>query len=198
MADPGQSENNQPADDLLSHDKQTLLQVANDAISNGAQTGRETAVNLGAYCPALRAPGASFVTLKMHNQLRGCIGSLEARRPLIEDVAANAFAAAFRDPRFKPVAFHELLNLDISISILTAPVEMSFNNEAELLKQLQPGIDGLIIEDQGRRGTFLPAVWEQLPKPQMFVANLKRKAGLPVKYWSNTLRVWRYESRSIK
>ena len=185
------------AHELSSEEQRVLLRVADDAISFGIQAGREMAVKTEVYPPALRVMGATFVTLKLQGQLRGCIGSLEARRPLVADVVANAFAAAFRDPRFRPVGLHELLDLETSISILTRPTAMSFTSEADLLLQLRPGADGLIIEDRGRRGTFLPAVWEQLPTPELFLSHLKQKAGLPASHWSDSIRVWRYESRSI-
>lgn len=178
-------------------DGRLLLRVANESIAHGLAHSQPLAPDPQRYPPSLRQPGASFVTLHLHGELRGCIGSLEAHRPLLADVAHNAFAAAFRDPRFSPLRIDELLPLQIHLSILSAPVPMAFASQDDLLAQLRPGVDGLILADLGRRGTFLPAVWESLPDRQQFLAHLKAKAGLPADHWSNTLRVWRYTTQSI-
>jgi AmmeMemoRadiSam system protein A len=147
---------------------------------------------------ASRVPRSStFVTLHLDGQLRGCIGSLEAHRPLAEDVAANAFAAAFRDPRFPPVSRAEAARLALEISVLSPAEPMHFRSEADLLAQLRPGIDGLILSDLGRRGTFLPSVWSQLPAARDFLVHLKHKAGLPADHWSATLSVERYTTESF-
>lgn len=148
--------------------------------------------------PALAAPGATFVTLTQHGQLRGCIGSLEAYRPLEQDVRANVLAAALRDPRFQPLSAHELPRTRIEVSLLTAPESMQFQNEADAERQLRPGIDGVILECNGRRGTFLPQVWEQLPEARQFMSHLKQKAGLPADYWSPEVRLQRYQVRKWK
>jgi AmmeMemoRadiSam system protein A len=145
----------------------------------------------------LRQPGASFVTLTKNGELRGCIGSLQAHRPLAEDVAANALASALRDPRFPPVLPRELPDIRIEISVLSAPVDFPVKDEADLLQKLQPGVHGLIIEDGMHRATFLPAVWEQLPAPRDFLAHLKHKAGLPLHHWSPTLKCQVYTAQKI-
>ena len=142
--------------------------------------------------PRLLEEGACFVTLKAHGELRGCIGTLAAHRPLADDVRHNARNAAFRDPRFPPLAAAELPGIQLSISVLTPPQPFPVGSEAQLLAALRPGEDGLILEDGGHRATFLPAVWTQLPTPAEFLAHLKRKAGLAVDHWSPTLRVSRY------
>jgi AmmeMemoRadiSam system protein A len=147
---------------------------------------------------ALQEPGASFVTLRIDQELRGCTGSLEAVRPLVIDVAQNAFGSAFRDSRFAPLGPEEFPRLDLDISILDSPEPLTVPSEAELLRILRPGRDGLVLEEGGRRATFLPAVWEQLPAPREFVEQLKRKAGLPSDYWSPTLRFFRYGAREIE
>jgi AmmeMemoRadiSam system protein A len=113
------------------------------------------------------------------------------------DVAENAYAAAFRDPRFAPLTRPELDALDLSISILTPAESMTFESQEDLLGQLRPGIDGLILQDGDRRGTFLPSVWESLPEAGRFLAHLKLKAGLPEDHWSDSVQVWRYETESI-
>ena len=179
-------------------DKRTLLSVARDSIANGLANGQPLAVDPRACSPDLRARRASFVTLQIDGQLRGCIGSLEAWRPLVEDVAENAFAAAFRDPRFAPLSEREFERLDYHISILGPTEPLTFESENDLLKKLRPGVDGLVLSEGGQRGTFLPAVWESLPEPRQFLAQLKVKAGLPADYWSDTIQVERYTVEDVK
>ncbi len=177
--------------------RRQMLAIADRSIRYGLQHGRPPAIDIGQFYPALQEQRASFVTLKENGQLRGCIGSLEAYRPLALDVNDNAFNAAFRDPRFPPVGPGEVDRLDIRISVLTPPEEMDFIDQADLLRQIRPGIDGLILEDRGRRGTFLPSVWEELPDAADFLRHLKLKAGLPPEWWSPTLRVWRYRTEEF-
>jgi AmmeMemoRadiSam system protein B/AmmeMemoRadiSam system protein A len=172
----------------------TLLARARNAIA--AQFGIAAAAE--ATHPALAAPGATFVTLTQGGQLRGCIGSLEAWRPLDTDVRENARAAAFRDPRFAPLTADELPRTRVEVSLLTPSEPMSFSSEADALRQLRPAIDGVIFECAGRRSTFLPQVWEQLPDPRVFMAHLKQKAGLPGDFWSPDVRLWRYEVKKWK
>jgi len=140
----------------------------------------------------LRQPGASFVTLTKMGDLRGCIGSLEPHRPLGEDVRANALAAAFRDPRFMPLAREEFNDIRVEVSLLSPTESLSVSSEDEALTVLRPGIDGLIFEYAHHRSTFLPQVWEQLPEPLEFLAHLKRKAGLPQDFWAADVRLSRY------
>jgi AmmeMemoRadiSam system protein A len=135
---------------------------------------------------------ASFVTLTEDGMLRGCIGSLQASRPLREDVIANARHAAFDDPRFTPVRPGELERLRTEVSVLSTPEPLDISGEQDAWAQLRPGIDGVILREGNRRATFLPQVWEQLPRPQDFLASLKRKAGLPADYWSDRLMLDRY------
>ena len=173
-------------------EKDLLLRTAADAIEYGVQHHHPLAVEVELLPPVLREPGACFVTLHLHGQLRGCIGTTRAYRPLIQDVAENAFAASQRDPRFPPLDRKELPDIDLSLSILTPPEPMRFRDEADLLEQLVPGRDGLIIEDDGCHATFLPQVWEQLPDPQDFLSRLKQKAGLRPGQRSRTLAAQRY------
>lgn len=172
--------------------REILLDTAWQSIRHGLPHGTALKVRPEQFAPPLCDPGASFVTLHSGGQLRGCIGSLEAFRPLVSDVAENACAAAFRDPRFVAVTQGELADLTLHISVLSAPQALTFASEQDLLQQIRPGIDGLILEENSRRGTFLPTVWESLPDPRQFLQNLKLKAGLPPHYWSDTIRVWRY------
>ncbi len=174
-----------------------LLDIARDSITHGLEQSSPAPL-LDGLSPKLMEERATFVTLEIDGQLRGCIGMLEACRPLAEDVAENAFSAAFRDPRFPPLSHGEFDALEISISILSPPEEMMFSSEEDLLEQIRPGTDGLILEDGFRRGTFLPSVWEQLPEKESFFEHLKQKAGLSPGYWSNTLRVFRYTAEYIQ
>ncbi len=174
-----------------------LLQLARDSISHGLEHGRALSPDADDYDEDLRQQRATFVTLHKHDQLRGCIGTLNAYQSIIDDVAEHAFAAAFRDPRFPPLSADEAAELELHISVLSIPEEIQFSSEQDLLEQIIPGEDGLILEDAGRKGTFLPSVWEQLPDKTMFLAHLKQKAGLPANYWSDTLRVWRYRANSF-
>jgi uncharacterized protein len=169
-----------------------LIRIARTAIENGAATRRRPPPDLTDLPEPLRACRASFVTLKRHGRLRGCIGTLEAYRPLAEDVADNALAAGFRDPRFPAVSAAELPDLKIQISVLTKPEEIRFDSEADLLARLHPGLDGVILVEGRRRGTFLPSVWEELPDPADFLHHLKLKAGLPENYYSGRLKAYRY------
>ncbi|HSM49923.1 MAG TPA: AmmeMemoRadiSam system protein A [Thermoanaerobaculia bacterium] len=140
----------------------------------------------------LDRPAATFVTLTLAGALRGCIGSLEPRRPLLDDVRANALAAAFEDFRFPPVEAGELGRLAVEVSLLSPLEPLPPLGEAEACAALRPGLDGLVLSWQGRRGTFLPQVWEQLPGPAEFLRQLKRKAGLDPEFWAQDLRLCRY------
>jgi AmmeMemoRadiSam system protein A len=185
----------QPAYDA--EQRAILLDVAARSIALGLDQGRPFDPDPFDYPPALRASLATFVTLEIDQALRGCIGVLEAIRPLVRDVALNAFAAAFEDPRFAPLRAAEYPGLTLKISILSPPQPMHCASEADLLAQIRPGIDGLILREQGHRGTFLPSVWEQLPDSLDFLRHLKRKAGLPIDYWSSRLEISRYTSESF-
>lgn len=165
-----------------------LLPIARAAIAS--------ALGLGAQAPedasCLQQPGACFVTLTQRGQLRGCIGSLEARRSLLADVKANAVAAALQDPRFAPLTPGELALTRVEVSLLSPLQEMHFASEADALAQLRPGIDGVVFSFGRHRSTFLPQVWEQLPGAAEFMAQLKRKAGLAADFWDPAVRLQRY------
>lgn len=177
---------------LSEQQKQTLLQVAKASIIHGFETGQPLR-DLHSEEPALNEQGAAFVTLNRHGQLRGCIGSLQAYRPLVQDVAENAFNAAFQDPRFPPLTPAETEGLFVEVSVLTPPVPMSGCETLEgLLTQLKPFEDGLIIDDGVHRATFLPSVWEQLPDKVQFVQHLMVKAGMT--HWSPNMCCWRYHT----
>ncbi len=148
--------------------------------------------------PALKQPGASFVTLHdARGQLRGCIGTLMATRQLIDDVRRHAVAAAFNDPRFAPLKLAEWSGIELEVSLLDAPQPVAFNSDTQACAVLRPGVDGLIFEWQGHRSTFLPQVWQQLPDVSRFVGTLKRKAGLPESFWAPDMRWQRYGVRQF-
>ena len=178
--------------------QQQLLTIAKNSIQHGLATGKPLKVELSDFSTELTEHRATFVTLQKQGQLRGCIGMLTAIRPLVEDIAENAFAAAFQDPRFPALAAFELSELEIHLSLLTPAEAIVFSSEADLIGQIQPFIDGLILQEGTRRGTFLPSVWEQLPEPQQFLRHLKQKAGLPPDYWSDTIQVFRYRTEIIE
>ena len=186
-----------PAERSFAPYRDTLLATARASIRHGLERGEAPDPVLEALPQPLRDHGASFITLQIDRDLRGCIGSLEAYRPLVDDVAANAYAAAFRDPRFAPLNEHEFGRITLHISILHPARALQFDSEAQLLDQLRPGVDGLILEVGNRRGTFLPSVWEALPEPERFLQELKRKAGLAMDFWSDDLRVWCYTTESV-
>jgi AmmeMemoRadiSam system protein A len=173
-------------------ERRALLEVARLSIDAAARKRPTPEPKPEQFDEALRQERACFVTLEKARELRGCIGTLTARSPLVLEVFHMARAAAVEDPRFAPVTPDELATLEISISVLSAATRLAFGSEAELVAQLRPGIDGLILRDAGRSGTFLPSVWEKLPSARQFLQHLKRKAGLPADYWSATLTVERY------
>lgn len=172
---------------------QLLAKLARQAIAYRLDTGQD--LPPASKLPeALSRPGAAFVSLHHGDELRGCIGTLIARKPLVESTMEAAVDAALSDPRFEPVTRAELDALTVKVAILSEAEPIYADNEQELIEQLRPGEDGLILHDGNRRATFLPAVWETLPEPQEFVANLKAKAGLMPDHWSPTLHFARYSS----
>jgi AmmeMemoRadiSam system protein A len=156
-----------------------LLDVARASIEHGFRFGLALEPEADGHPETVRAWGASFVTLHRRGELRGCIGSVEACRPLVCDVAHNAFAAANRDPRFAPLEPSERADTELSVSVLSPPEPLDVRRESELLAALEPGVHGLRIGAGPYRATFLPQVWAQLPDPRDFLARLLEKAGLP-------------------
>jgi len=177
--------------DYTEQQQKALLTMARDQIAGKLSGSHPSVIEDSAF----QQQAATFVTLKKSGQLRGCIGTLEAIRSLCDDIRYNALAAAFRDTRFPPVTKNELDDLTIEISILDTPEAMLFDTEAELLSQLKPGVDGLILTAGAAgeyRSTFLPQVWQQLPDPQQFLNQLKLKAGLRTDYWGDDVSAMRY------
>ncbi|MDF1514162.1 MAG: AmmeMemoRadiSam system protein A [Anaerolineae bacterium] len=172
---------------LSSEEREFLLVLARNAISQKLE-GKPTGSLLTESVPErLQLPGAAFVTLHTrHGVLRGCIGSLQARRPLVEDVWNNALAAAFEDLRFSALTSRELPGIVIEVSVLSTPQPLEFDNGDELLHKLRPRVDGVVLESGWHRATFLPQVWDQLPTPVEFLRNLCYKAGLPADAWRNS------------
>lgn len=182
-------------------DKKTLHQLALDSIKysldKGADAHFENTLSLSDFSETLQQQRATFVTLNINHDLRGCIGTLEARQPLLIDVVQNARSAAFHDPRFSPLQKQEFLQLEIHISVLSIPEPLEFESEQDLLQKIRPGVDGLVLTAAGQRGTFLPSVWDSLPTAEQFLMHLKNKAGLPMNYWSDSIRVERYTTESF-
>jgi len=170
----------------------TLVRVAVETLRFGLQNGHPPVIDANAYAEPLRAPRASFVTLEYRGALRGCIGSVVARQALVKDVAANAYGAGFHDPRFPALTAGVLGALSIGISILGPFEALACDSEAQLFALVHPGEHGFVVTAEGRRGLFLPQVWESLPSPALFFAALREKAGLPRDYWSSQLRIERF------
>jgi AmmeMemoRadiSam system protein A len=158
--------------------RRLLLRIARDSIASGLGGGGPIGVPLEDLPQPLRAMRATFVTIYLGEALRGCIGSLEPHRAVAEDVAHNAFASAFHDPRFSPLTEIEMTSVRVQVAVLQPSLPITFRTEDELLSQLRVGQDGLILQYGSRRATFLPSVWETLPEPRGFLAALKRKAGM--------------------
>lgn len=168
-----------------------LLQIARVAISGALHVPCAPAIvdeNMSWFFQ----PGASFVTLTQWGELRGCIGSLQACDPLIEDVSNNAVSAALHDLRFTPLVADELDTVNVEVSLLSELQPLVFSSEADAVAQLRPAIDGIVFEYGPYRSTFLPQVWESLPQPQQFLAKLKSKAGLSEDFWAEGIQLSRY------
>lgn len=184
--------------DILSSEEHSgLLKAARQVLGSYLSKGRMPEIRLSSFAPGLQGHAAAFVTLQKAGRLRGCIGSLVAHQPLIMDVAENVVKAAVKDPRFKPLQPEELGEITLKVAVLSPARAMRFEDQADLESQLKPGRDGLILSDQGKRGTFLPMVWDSLDSPRSFVEGLKVKAGLPKDYWSDSLTIHRFSAESF-
>lgn len=181
-------------DDLTPQQQIQLLDIAQSAITEFAARSRELELRTDDYPAPLAEDRATFVTLRRFGDLRGCMGSLVPRFPLVRDVAHNAHAAAAFDPRFSPIKIDELPGLHVQISLLTLPEPMAFSSEENLLDQVQPGIDGLTLTLGRHRGTLLPSVWEMCPDKREFMKHLKHKAGLPTDFWDDEIKIERYRT----
>ena len=177
--------------------RQQILMLASNAIQHGLEYCERIKVDHRSYPDPLLEPKATFVTLKLEDNLRGCMGNLIAREPLVESVAGNTFNAAFHDPRFPGLEPEEVQRVSVSVSVLSESERIIANSEQELLAQLVPHVDGLILKEGTRSSTFLPDVWNTITEPEDFLKELKRKAGLPENYWSKSLVCERYATVSI-
>ena len=187
-----------PLSALTDSDKIDLLQIARDSIRHGLHKSKPVPVDLELCSLALREPAAVFVTLTIEDELRGCIGTLESGLALAANVAHFAHAVAYSDSRFPPLTPMEFDSIHIHISILSPMEIVIFESESDLLLKIRPGIDGLLLEDAGRRATFLPSVWEKIPDPGDFLRKLKIKAGFSPSYWSPHIQVRRYTTMSVE
>ena len=181
---------------LSAEHQEILLRLAASSIEHGLEFRTAKSVNSAEYPAELQILRPVFVTLKIDNDLRGCVGTLDDQYPLVGSVAKYAFKSAFSDPRFPEVTRDEILGLRIQISILNPPEALQFSSENELVDQLRPGVDGLIFEEPPFRGTLLPCAWEGTDKA-LFLTQLKRKAGFPANYWSGSLKIHRYTTSCI-
>jgi uncharacterized protein len=176
-------ERNIMEDKLTLEEQQTLLRMAREAMESGVRGKNLTPLDEKSLSTHLREKGASFITLTIHGQLRGCIGALEPYQPLVKDVREHAIAAALEDPRFPPVREDELSRIQIEVSRLTRPTPLEYKDAADLLSKLRPHVDGVILRDGFRRATFLPQVWEKIPDPAEFMNNLCYKMGESDNTW---------------
>ncbi len=183
---------------LLDHYGPTLLQLGATSIKRGAAHNPPPNLDVKSFPESLQGLGATFVTIeKDGGNLRGCIGSLQAHQPLVKDISDNAYKAAFSDPRFPRVDEKELKDLSLHISVLSPSFEIDFEDQNDLLAQLRPEKDGLIIQDGAHRAVFLPSVWEKLPSKEQFLAHLKQKAGMSVDHWSGSFQAWRFITEGV-
>lgn len=173
---------------LESHDGRELIALARECIDESLRLRTLSPLPKRDYRPALRQARSAFVTLRTREQLRGCCGSIEATRPLAEEVWQDAWASAFRDPRFPPLSAVEWPTVHVHLSVLEPPRSLIVSSEEELIARLRPGIDGLVVEWNGARATFLPSVWEHIDSPHEFVRQLKAKAGWRADFWAADLR----------
>jgi AmmeMemoRadiSam system protein A len=181
-------------DQLTAEEKQTLLRLAREALVHAVRGGKLRPLDHKILTPSLRDQGASFVTLTIEGELRGCIGALEAYQSLADDVREHAVAAALEDPRFRPVDETELDKIQIEVSRLTAPYPLEYSSSEDLLTKLRPKVDGVILKSDFRRATFLPQVWEKISDPEDFLDHLCAKMGVKPNLWRNTkLQVFIYQ-----
>jgi AmmeMemoRadiSam system protein B/AmmeMemoRadiSam system protein A len=182
---------------LAAPQRQQLLHLARSMILHGFDGGGDYNIDLKKYHINLRQERSSFVTINLNGQLRGCIGSLVASRALLLDVAHNATAATFKDPRFQPLRIDEYADIELHISVLSPASLLAVASREALIAKLRPGIDGVILQQGNHRATYLPSVWEKIPQPQQFVSELRKKAGLDAAGWSEDMQVWTYTTEEF-
>lgn len=171
-----------------------LVDLARTSIMNGLLTGEQMAVRVHDWPRPAQENRAAFVTLKTHGRLRGCVGTLEATKPLVQTIARFAFSAAFQDPRFQPLQHEEMKALNLHISVLGPLESLAFSSESELASQLRAGVDGLLLIDGIRRGTLLPSAWGEVTESASFVSTVKKKAGMGWCEWPASIQAFRYQT----
>ena len=179
------------------HNKDAIIDIVSKSLEKAILENSEYSPNRDNYDNVMFDKGASFVTLEKNNKLRGCIGSVFSTMSIAEDLAKNAKSAALHDTRFNPVSKDELKDITFKVSLLTGFEEIKFSSYDDLLKQIKPKIDGLLIKDGKRQGIFLPAVWEDIPNKKEFLTELKIKAGLSPTYWSDNIEIFRFRTVEI-
>ncbi len=177
--------------------RQQMLDIAQRSIQHGLHLSTRLRVNYKGIEAGLLKPRACFITLKIGQEICGRMGSLEPNMALIENIAHNAHSAAFNDPRFVPITKEAIEHLTIGITVLGEIETINCDNEKELLTQLTPQTDGVILSEDDLTATFLPDVWQQLIEPKDFIQQLKIQAGLAEDYWSDTLRFERFQVKEI-
>jgi AmmeMemoRadiSam system protein A len=181
-------------DSLTTGEKKILLRLAREAMTFAVMGNKLPPLDLNSLSLPLRENGASFVTLTINDELRGCIGVLEAHQSLAEDVREHAVAAALEDPRFLPVDKTELNRIRLEVSYLTVPLPLEYSSSEDLLRKLNPHVDGVILKSDHRRATFLPQVWQKIPSPEDFLDHLCVKMGARSDLWQKTkLQVYVYQ-----
>ncbi len=189
----------QPLNSAEISEDHLLMKIARQALEAGVRGNPLSSLDMNALPYPLKENGSCFVTLYRGDQLRGCVGSLEPKQPLAEDVRVQIVSAALNDYRFPPVSADELEDIKISISVLTKPSKLVYTSSEELLSSLRPGIDGVVIKDDFRRATFLPQVWEKIPDRELFLSMLCQKMGAPENLWRlKSLEVFIYQVREIQ
>ena len=180
-------------------ENQILLDITKKSIEKKFdETVKIDKTKLLADFPFLAQNSATFVTLTLNNQLRGCIGSLQAYRPLLDDLISNAHAAAFEDPRFYELTLDEFKKVKIEISILSTPLEVIYKDIEDLKSKIKPNIHGVILQKDGRRSTFLPQVWEQVPSFEEFFSHLCYKGSFEENCLEFHPQIFTYEVKKIK
>ena len=191
--DDGAQNNKEQMEGILQANQESLLRVAAQSIVTGFERGRPLRLRETRYPEELRQKAASFVNIYYNGALRGSAGSGEPTRSLLQDIAQNAYAAAFSDFRFIPLTQEEMKDAEISISVLTRPTPLRFDSEEELLSKIRPHQDGLVLRERSNKALFLPQIWDTFSSPKEFLGYLKQKAGLPMDYWSPTVKVYRFD-----
>ncbi|WP_413112513.1 AmmeMemoRadiSam system protein A [Thaumasiovibrio sp. DFM-14] len=183
---------------LTQQDLATLLDVVEQTLNCYLAGKPRPSLTLSDYALSLQQNGACFVTLTVNHQLQGCIGTTQAQRPLVEEAQHKAWASACQDSRFKPLTAQQAKHLDIEVSVLTSPHRLPFNQELAVRDYLEQHRCGVILSDKHSGALFLPQVWEQLPDPKQFLSHLKRKAGWPNNYWSESITVHVFDVQNAK